>query len=86
MDYWFISNGLSDYIEKSDILPAYYSDHSGILLHIKGFSADKPGRGYWKINNSYLQENVYIKDLMESIVTWMAEAEGLDFRSKWEYI
>ena len=88
LDYWFTSSKLSDYVEKTDILPSYYSDHSGVFLHIKGFSSVKAGRGYWKMNNSYLQENVYIQGIVEGIGTWLADAElsSLDARSKWEYI
>ncbi len=87
LDYWFISNSLADCVENVDILPSFYSDHSEIFLHLKGFESNSVGRGYWKLNNTFLDEQTYIRGITEGIPTWLQElTPDSDSRSKWEYI
>ena len=60
LDFFLVSNSLLPFIQKVDILPACFSDHCPIILEID-FSKFKRGRGFWKMNNSLLQDPEYIK-------------------------
>ena len=54
-----ISEELLNMTEKVDILPGYRSDQSMIILEIK-FSNFRQGKGFWKLNNSLLQDLEYV--------------------------
>ena len=60
LDYFIISNALSDTVSKSDILPRYRSDHSTIKLQIL-LNEFKRGQGVWKLNTSLLKIPEYIQ-------------------------
>ena len=70
LDFFLISDTLLPFVEKAEILPACFSDHSPILLEID-FSKFKRGLGFWKFNNSLLHDVDYIeiiKSLIKRIV------------------
>lgn len=78
---------MSDSVEDADILPSYRSDHSAIYIHLKKVPEQPQGRGYWKLNNTFLKESDYIKGITENKDIWLREAEQLpDPQSKWEFI
>ena len=60
LDYFLISDSLLPFVENAAILQACFSDHSPILLEID-FSRFTRGRGFWKFNNSLLQDSKYIE-------------------------
>lgn len=87
LDYWFISEKLFDSVEKVDILSSFRSDHSGIFIHIKPLPPNMKGRGYWKLNNAYLEEAEYIQGITKCKGDWLLEINDIeDSRLKWEYI
>ena len=60
LDYIFISEHLSNYVEDSGILPAIQSDHSRITLSLKTGNEATKGRGFWKFNSSLLHDQNYV--------------------------
>lgn len=66
LDYFLISNSLSNLVENCVIKPGYRSDHSIVLLEIK-FNPFKRGRGLWKFNNSLLTDKEYVSKVKETI-------------------
>ena len=66
LDYFLISNSLLPFVRKTEILSACYSDHCPILLEID-FSKFQRGRGFWKLNNSLLQDNEYVNNIKNVI-------------------
>ena len=66
LDYFLISNSLLPFIQKADILPASFSDHSPIILEID-FSKFQRGRGFWKMNNSLLSDSIYVNTIKDTI-------------------
>ena len=69
LDFFLVSATLLPYIEKVDILPTCFSDHSPIVLEID-FSKFNRGKGFWKFNNSLLQDKKYleiIKNLIKRV-------------------
>lgn len=86
LDYWLISDALFDCVEDMDILPSFKSDHSPIILHLASIKKQGKGKGLWKLNNSFLQEDKYIKGLTENITLWQTECNSVNSRETWEYI
>jgi len=85
LDYWIISDQLHDSVDNVDILPSIRSDHSAIYLKLKTTEGDQRGKGYWKLNVSLLQEEDYVKGMVENFAKWMEEyIEIKDKRVKWE--
>ena len=83
-----MSDILFDSVTKCAILPSIFgSDHSPIMIKIECSRSQKKGRGYWKINNTFLDEPDYIELINYHRVSWIEEIESLaDPRLKWEYL
>ena len=78
LDYFLISSSLVPYVQKVDILPGIYSDHSVILMDID-FSRFVRGRGFWKLNTSLLKQKEYIeivKGTIRRVACQYAEIEN----------
>ena len=87
LDYWFISVGLSDQVERTEVLSSTHSDHSIVSIRIKQSDNVEKGRGYWKLNNTFLDEEDYITGILSRKQEWEAEAETLrDPREIWEFL
>ena len=69
---------------RSELSHGFVSDHSYVELVIEGVSI-KRGRGYWKINNSYLEEEDYIKGVTEIINDTTGESFD-SYSGLWEVI
>ena len=85
LDIWFISANLEYYLKNIDIYPSIRSDHSSIFLCLENFESNK-GNGYWKLNNSFLEEAPYIDIILETINIALTELSNVDERIKWEYM
>ena len=59
LDYFLISNALTDLVDNCSILPSYRSDHSIVQLKLS-FTNFEIGRGVWKLNNSLLANKEYL--------------------------
>ena len=86
LDYWLTSDTLFDTVEDIDIIPGLRSDHSAITLHLSSIKNQQKGKGLWKLNNSFLKEDIYIKGLTEHLQSWQIECGNIDPRGKWEYL
>lgn len=86
LDVWLISDTLQDFVKEVDIKPSIRSDHSSILLRLDSFKTSR-GHGYWKLNNSMVEEYDYIKLISDGFNEWNEEIKDIqDDRIKWEYI
>ena len=72
LDYFLISASLLPYIQNVDILPGFCSDHSSITLDID-FSKFVRGKGFWKFNNSLIQDPDYVSKVKETIKRVVAQ-------------
>ena len=61
-----ISEELLNFVESTDILPGYKTDHSMVSMNFS-FSDLVRGKGYWKLNNILLRNKEYV-DLVKSII------------------
>lgn len=71
LDYWFIPNILEDNVERIEIIPGYGSDHMAIEMKLD-LHKDEKGCGYWKLNNSLLENSEYndgIKMLIAKVIS-----------------
>ena len=68
LDFFLISKNLLSSIHKSNIEPSYRSDHSAVVLSLK-INEFKRGRGFWKLNNSLLNEPDYLDMIKQTIET-----------------
>ena len=59
LDYFIVSENLTDHIDKCNIKPGYRSDHSFIELIITLCKFER-GRGLWKLNCSLLKDKEYL--------------------------
>ena len=63
LDFFLIEDNLCDWpVCKTDISHGYNSDHSYISLNLQGSTIER-GKGYWKLNNSHLQEGNFVDDV-----------------------
>ena len=87
LDYWLLNQNLQDMVCHVDILTNIRSDHNAIELVIKPLRDNSKGKGYWKINNSILQDAEFIKLITEAKLNWSNEMKEIeDARVKWEFM
>jgi exonuclease III len=85
LDYWLCSETLSDVVKEVDIIPCIKSDHSAVILKLDNFGGQKKGRGHWKLNTSFINEEDYIKGIMENKIKWSEEFQDVtEAGAKWE--
>lgn len=87
LDYWLVSEQITDYVEKADIVSFIGTDHSAILLKLKSFSGNSRGRGLWRMNTSILDEQPYVEGIIENKTNWLEEITDVqDARQQWEWL
>ena len=70
LDYFLVSNNLLEYVTKTDINSGLRTDHSSISIKLQLQKCSKRGSGYWKFNNSYLNDDVYVNEMSANLRTW----------------
>ena len=88
LDYWLISNNLSDFVELTEIIPPVRTDHDPISLELGKLEDELKGPGNWKMNCSLLDDEDYEEDITRMIPLWIAEGqkEFTDNRMIWDWI
>ena len=88
LDYWLISNNLSDFVKSTEIASAIRTDHDAISLEFGELENERKGPGFWKMNVSLLDDKEYINNVTEMIPIWMTEGrrELSDDRNVWNSI
>lgn len=67
IDYWLISQSILPRIMSCDIRPALIKSTDHLAVSLKLNIPDKRGPGYWKLNNSYLDDKEYI-DIITNVI------------------
>ena len=88
LDYWLISNSISDNVCEVDIIPSIKTDHSAIKIEFKDVGDGVKGPGLWKLNCSLLRDEVYVNEINRMIPTWIYEGRTdlSDPRSVWDWV
>lgn len=87
IDFFLLTSTLVSRVERVDIIPSATSDHSILFLDIS-MEEEKRGRGLWRLNTRWLQNDDYKKLIQDSIdqVVIKNAKENLDPLMNWEMI
>ena len=66
LNYWLISDLLQDGVVKVDIVTAIRTDHHAITLEIDSLNDQQRGPSFWKFNNSFLDDALFVERLREN--------------------
>ena len=88
LDFFLISKNLSSDVQSCSIVDSPESDHSAITLHLKSHNLMQPkGTGFWKFNNSLLEDCEYVDKLREEIPLFKNKYSDVQNASlKWDLI
>lgn len=89
LDYFFVSDDLQPVVNECEIIPAPSTDHSCLKLHLKALGEHQRGRSYWKINNSILENEAYIKELTNLLADYKINLDKNNIfnpQLRWELI
>lgn len=84
LDYFFCLQNLLQLVDTIEVKPGLLTDHSIVQITLV-FNPQKRGPGYWKFNNSLLQD----KDFLDKINQLLDIELGTQFdtvKTKWENI
>ncbi len=85
LDFFLVSFGMTERVNKSNISYGLDSDHSCITLDLS-FCKTKRGRGFWKLNCSHLVDKTYVDKIKLCIKTTIQNNEGTDAILLWDTI
>ena len=89
LDYIFISNKLQEFSNDTDIIPAFKTDHSSVLVTISNYNFFKPGPGLWKFNNSLTKDETFtntFKNFIQNMINELNTNTSLAKQLKWELL
>ena len=87
LDFFLISEKLTDLVTSCKIFHAPETDHSTISLHLQAKIKQDRGPGFWKFNNSLLRDEAYVNELRKNINSYRAKYESIDDKGlKWDLI
>ena len=87
LDFFLISDDTQCDLKSCEILHGIQSDHSPVLLKISSIPESQRGPGYWKFNNSLLNDSNFV-DSMQALINKLIshhEKEN-DIRVFWEFL
>ena len=85
LDYIFVGESLAPYIKSCCIKNFGFSDHKAVILTLE-FANFKTGKGLYKLNSSLLQDENYIKIIIDEIKSTQAEYSSLNPHLLWDMI
>ena len=84
LDYFLISDCLQEAVQTIEIIPSVQSDHSALRLNVQN---EARGRGYWKFNNSLIQDKEFVEAMKNAIPNFLKSASSFDDPIlKWEFV
>ena len=85
LDFFLISFGLVNKVDKADIMPGFKSDHSAPVLLLEILST-KRGPGYWKLNCTHLSDPDFIAEIKKVIIETSEANQEADPQLLWDTI
>ena len=73
LDYWLISNSLSDNANEVDMISSIKTDHSAIVF--QDVDGRVKGPGFWKLNCALLNDKQYVNELNYLLPAWLQEGK-----------
>ena len=85
IDYFLISQGLTNRVHSAEIEGCIHSDHSSINISIES-EGDRRGLGVWKFNNELLNDPGFCNEMQNIIVGASRVYSAINPHEKWEMI
>ncbi|PIK36905.1 pol-like protein [Apostichopus japonicus] len=85
LDFFLVSRNLANSTSNVRISPGIQSDHSFVHLKFSIHSA-KRGPGYWKFNNSLLDDVVFVELITKLISTELSSNNNTNSTIQWELL
>ena len=86
LDYWLVSETLNNSVQLTDIGIAFKSDHNAVHLALNVNNEAVRGKGYWKLNNSLLNDEDYVMMIVNKIESMVDELNQIaDKRLAWDF-
>ena len=85
IDYALVAQGLQSKIASSFYVPCPITDHSAFFLSIN-FQEEERGKGYWKMNNSLLEDDQYIEMIQQTLANAVLKYKEHSAIDRWELI
>ena len=70
LDYWLVSKQLSPIVINTEIKSSTLTDHSVITLTLQSNGYSQRGPGFWKLNNSLLDDQDFVEQLHNMIAAY----------------
>ena len=87
LDYFLVSTGIINQIKECKIIPVSFSDHAAVSFSFLSEDYEKRGPGFFKFNNSLLEDKNFVEELNENIEKYKEKYGYLDDkRLYWEMI
>ena len=87
LDCFLISDCLQEAVQTIEIIPSVQSDHSTSKLNFCNVQNEARGRGYWKFNNSLIQNKEFVEAMKNAIPNFLKSASSFDDPiMKWEFV
>ena len=86
LDYFLIQHKYHNLVTSSKIIPGMKSDHKIIEISLK-MKNYKIGSGFWKLNSSILNEEIYTRE-MSSLINqvWDDDSNITDVQTRFDYL
>ena len=88
LDYFYISDSKPVSVKSTYVLASLLTDHSPISFSYCKNEERNRGRGFWKFNNSLIENEEYVQQMKKYISDTLNELFNeniLDDQIKWEY-
>ena len=87
LGYIFISNSIQKFVQNTDDLPSFCSDHSSLLLSYKKLPHSNLGKNIWKFDRCLIQDELYVLKMKEHFENVINSFESdFNYQVKWEYL
>ena len=89
IDYFYISNSMQASVKNTDVLASLLTDHSPITFSCLKNEESNRGRGFWKFNNSLIENVEYVfqkKKIILDTLNKLFNENILDNQVLWEYM
>ena len=83
IDFALVSGGLDQKIGLIMYIASVYTDHRALYICVDVDPFER-GKGYWKFNNSLLQDMQYLHDMNKEIEQFKVETKELNPIQRWE--
>ena len=87
LDFFLISDMLQPEVETNKFLCPLQSDHSLVVLKLRSAESAERGSGYWKFNNSSLNDAEFVTEMKEFMSQVIKKFDSFDDpRVNWEFL